>query len=258
MIDISDCLLKSVGSYSAGGGAVSIVAPRMLVRLRSSRFLDCGSFGDGGALFAGSLSQLTESVVFYIEQSHFVECKSDRGQGGAVSVKSPRLANVTIKNSDFVLTSASGYGGALTFVIPKAAMNLANKDFQGGGENFIRIESSRFVNSTTFVPGGAIFIDFVTEETKITLKNATFANNNAGGPGGGLASMRLGSGDSRVGSENSITIESSRFFDNTALYPPGGSTAELNLTIKHTLFKNNSAGGPGGAISAVKASDKNV
>lgn len=104
----------------------------------------------------------------------------------------------------------------------------------------------------------------MTAETKIALKNATFANNSAGGPGGAVASMRLRIGDSRVGSENSITIESSRFLDNTALYAPGGaiyidsSTAELNLTIKHTLFKNNSAGGPGGAISAVKASDKNV
>lgn len=264
MVDITDCLFKSVSSYSDGGGAVSIVAPKMLVRLRNSRFLGCGSFGDGGALFAGSLSQLTESVVLYIEQSHFVECKSDRGRGGAVFIKSLRLANVTIKNSDFVLTSALGYGGALTFVIPKSAMNLAKNDFQGGAENLITIESSRFVSSTTSAPGGAIHIDDVTAEHKITLRNTTFANNSARGPGGAIASMRLGSGDSRVGSENSITIESSRFFNNTALDAPGGAiyidstTAGHNLTIKHTYFKKNSAGGPGGAIYAVKAWDKNL
>ena len=63
---------------------MSIVAPRILVRLRNSRFLYCRSYGDGGALFAGSLSQLTESVVLYVEQSHFVECKSNRARGGAV------------------------------------------------------------------------------------------------------------------------------------------------------------------------------
>ena len=264
MIDISDCLFNSVSSYSAGGGAVSIVAPKMLVRLRNSRFFHCISFGDGGALFAGSLSQLTESIVFYVEQSHFVECKSDRGQGGAVIIKSLRMANVTIKNSDFVSTSALGYGGALTFLIPKSAMNLSNKDLQGGAKNSITIESSRFVNSTTSAPGAAIFIDDVTAEHKITLKNTTFANNSARGPGGAIASMRLGSGDLRVCSENSITIESSRFLNNTALHAPGGaiyidsSTAGLNLTIKQTYFKSNSAGGPGGAISAVKTSGKNV
>ena len=56
MIDISDCLFNSVSLYSAGGSAVSIVAPRILVRLRNSRFLYCRSYGDGGALFAGFLS----------------------------------------------------------------------------------------------------------------------------------------------------------------------------------------------------------
>ena len=55
------------------------------------------TYGNGGALFAGSLSQLTESVVLYVEQSHFAECKSDRGRDGAVFIKSVTLANVTIK-----------------------------------------------------------------------------------------------------------------------------------------------------------------
>ena len=264
MIDISDCLFNSVSSYSAGGGAVSIVAPKMLVRLRNSSFLHCGSFGDGGALFMGSLSQLTESVVFYVEQSHFVECKSDPGRGGAVFIESMRLFNVTIKNSDFLSNSAFGYGGALNFVIPKSGTNIENTDVQGGKENSITIESSRFVNSTASAPGGAIFIDDATAEHKITLKNTTFANNSAGGPGGAIASIRLGSGDSRIGSKNFITIESSRFLNNTAVGAPGGAiyidstTAEHNLTIKHTYFKNNSAGGPGGAINFVQASYKNV
>ena len=263
-INVSDCLFNSASSYSDGGGAVSIVAPKMLVRLLNSSFLHCGSFGDGGALFLGSLSQLTESVGFYVEQSHFVKCKSDRGQGGAVFIKSVRMANVTIKNSDFVSNSAFGYGGALNLVIPKSAMNLENQDLQGGTENSITIESSRFVSCTASAPGGAIHIDDVTAGHKIKLTNTTFANNSARGPGGAIASMELGGGDSRFGSENSITIESSRFLNNTALHAPGGaiyidsSTAELNLTIKHADFRNNIAGGPGGAICALKASDKNV
>ena len=41
--------------------------------------------------------QLTESALFYVEQSHFAECKSDRGRDGAVFIKSVTLANVTIK-----------------------------------------------------------------------------------------------------------------------------------------------------------------
>lgn len=93
-------------------------------------------------------------------------------------------------------------------------------------------------------------------EHKITIKNATFANNTAAGPGGAISSMILGSAVSRVGSENFITIESSRFFDNTAFAAPGGviyidsARTDHNLTIKRTYFKKNHAGGPGGAINA--------
>lgn len=256
MIDISDCLFNYVSSYTVGaqGGAVSVVAPRMLLRLRNSRFLHCGSYGNGGALFSGS--QLTESVVLYVEQSHFVECKSNRARGGAVFIKSVTLANVTIINRDIVSNSASGFGGALNFVIAKSAINLENKDFQGDTENSITIESSRFVSCTAMVRGGAIFIEDLTAQHKITLKNITFANNSAEGPGGAVASMRLGSGDSRAGYENVIIIESCLFLNNAAGGAGGAiyidsSTAESNFTIKQTCFKNNSAGGQGGAIYAV-------
>lgn len=128
------------------------------------------TYGNGGALFAGSLSQLTESVVLYVEQSHFVECKSNRARGGAVFIKSVTLANVTIINSDFVSNSASGFGGALNFVISKSAINLENKDFQGDTENSITIESSRFVSCTTMLRGGAIFINDLTAQHKTTFK----------------------------------------------------------------------------------------
>ena len=259
MIDISDCLFNSVSSYAAGGGAVSIFAPRMLVRLRNSRFLHCRSYGDGGALFAESLSQLTESVVLYVEQSHFVECKSDSGRlvGGAVFIKSVRLDKINIKNSDFVSNSAFGCGGALNFVIPKSAMTLQNKKT----ENSITIESSRFVNNSAS-PEGAILIDDMTAQQKLALKNTTFENNSARGPGGAIASMRLGSGNSRVGSENSITIESSLFLNNAAVRAPGGAIfierSESSTTIKQTYFKNNNAGGPGGAIYAVMGPKKKM
>ena len=83
---------------------MSIVAPRMLVRLRNSRLLHCSCYGDGGALFAGSLLQLTESVALYVEQSHFVQCESYRGLGGAAFIKSVTLANVTIKTATLCQT----------------------------------------------------------------------------------------------------------------------------------------------------------
>ena len=73
---------------------MSIVASRILVRLRNSRFLYCGSYGPH---YSRGFYQLTESAVLYVEQSHFVECKSDRGRDGAVFIKSVTLANVTIK-----------------------------------------------------------------------------------------------------------------------------------------------------------------
>jgi len=256
IIDISDCLFNSVSSYAAGGGAVSIVAPRMLVRLRNSKFLRCGSYGDGGALLVVSLSQLTESVVLYVEQSHFVECKSDHGQlgGGAVFIKSGRMDKITIKNSDFVSNSAFGCGGALIFGIPKSTMNFQNQDFQVGTENSITIESSRFVSNSASI-GGAVFIDDWTGQRKITLKNTTFEKNSARGPGGAIASMGLGSGNSRVGFEKSITIESSLFLNNAAVRSPGGaiflSSSTKQTTIRQTYFKNNNAGAPGGAIYAL-------
>ena len=240
---------------------MSIIAPKMLVSLRNSTFLGCKSFGDGGAIFVGSLSQLTESAVLYIVQSHFVESRSDRARGGAVFVKSLRLVKVTIENSEFLLSSALGYGGALAFIIPKSAMK--KKDSQPfGSENYITIESSSFVSSSAFAPGGAILIDDVAAEHQVIIKNSTFANNSAAAPGGAIASMRFGSGDSQVGSENSITIETSRFFNNAALRAPGGAiyidstTAGHNLTIKNTYFKKNNAGGPGGAIFAAKSNEK--
>lgn len=262
IVYITDCVFKSASSHFAGGGAVSVIAPKMLVSLRNSTFLGCSSFRDGGALFVGSLSQLAESAVLYIEQSYFVESSSDRARGGAVFVKSSRLANVTIKNSEFVLSSALGYGGAIAFIIPDSALNSEKKDSQAGSENCITIESSSFVSSSASAPGGAILIDDMTANRKITIKNTTFTNNSAAGPGGAISSMRLGSGDSRVGSENSITIESSRFFNNTAPAAYGGAIyidnikAEDNLTIKSTFFKKNSAGGPGGAIHVAKSNMK--
>ena len=77
--------------------------------------------------------------------------------------------------------------------------------------------------------------------------------------------MRLGNGDSRVGYENFITIESSLFLNNAAVGGASGgaiyidsSTGESNLTVKQTCFRNNSAGGPGGAICAWKAPDGNL
>ncbi|XP_078372349.1 uncharacterized protein LOC144656014 isoform X2 [Oculina patagonica] len=161
IVYITDCVFKSASSYSAtGGGAVSVIAPKILVSLRNCTFLGCSSFGDGGALFVGPLSQLAESVVLYIEQSYFVESRSDNGRGGAVFVKSLRLANVTIKNSEFVLSSALRYGGAIAFIIPNSAMNSEKKDSQAGFENCITIESSLFVNnSSPDTAGGALYIE---------------------------------------------------------------------------------------------------
>lgn len=261
---INDCIFKSVNSYSAGGGAVSVIAPKLSVSVRNSTFRSCRSYGDGGALFIGSLSQITESAFLYMEKSYFLGSSSDRGRGGAVFVKSLRLVNVTIKRSEFVLSSASGYGGALAFFIPKTGVNIAEKDARVGSDNCITIESSSFISSAASAPGGAIFIDDVSAEHKITIKNTTFANNTAAGPGGAISSMIFGSAVSRVGSKNFITIESSRFLNNTAFAAPGGAIyidsarTDHNLTIKSTCFKKNNAGGPGGAVNAVKDTERDL
>ena len=77
------------------------------------------------------------------------------------------LANVTIKNSDFVSNSAWGPGGALYFAIPKSVTNLENKDFQDDNEKSVTIESSCFVSCTAFAPGGAILLDDLTGEHQI-------------------------------------------------------------------------------------------
>ena len=252
IVNITDCVFKSAIAYRAPGGAVSIIAPKMLVSLRDSKFLGCSSYGYGGAIFVWSLSQpsqLTESAVLYIVQSHFVESRSDRSQGGAVFVQSERLVKVTIKNSEFLLSSAYN-GGALAFAFPMLAMKMKDS-LPFGSENYITIESSSFVNSSVPTLGGAIFVD-VTGEHQVIIKNSTFVNNSAAGPGGAIASVASGSRDSQVGFESSITIESSQFFNNAA--PRGGAIyfdstiAGYNLTIKNTFFKKNNAGGPGGAL----------
>ena len=256
-VDITDCIFKSTSSYS-GGGAVSIIAPKMSVRLHNSTFFGCSSFGDGGALFVESLSQIAE-VIVYVEQSHFTECRSNRGRGGAVFVTSLRLANVTLKSSRFRLSSAVGYGGVLAILTPDSSLN---KNFEVVSENYITIEGSCFVNSiSSGAPGEVIFIDGLAKQNT-TVKRSTFTNNTAMGPGGAISVMTLGQSNPLAGSQKFIKIESSLFFNNTG-HAPGGAiyidsgVAEYNPTRRRAYFMKNTSGSPGEAIFSAIPARKN-
>lgn len=166
---------------------------------------------------------------------------------------------VTIKwNSGF------GHGGPLNFVIPKSAINLENKDFQRDTETSITTECSCFVSCTAFAPGGTILIDDSTAEHQI-LKNITlFANNSARGLGGGSCIHEARKWRFSCWLWKYHYFRELAVFNNVAKGAPWGtiyidsSTAESNLTIKQTCFRNNSAGRPGGVIYSVKAPARNL
>ena len=254
IVDITDCIFKSTSSYSAYGGAVSIVGPAMSVRLLNSTFVDCSASTSGGALYVGSIFQVAERVVLYVDSSHFVGCRSINKFGGAVYVTFLTRANVTIKRTKFELSSSYGYGGAVTFMNPYSSIDVGKEnDYVIGSEKVIAIEDSSFLNSSSSAPGGAIFIDDSTTEYNLTIANTTFTNNSANGPGGAVSVMDLTNGGSQRTSRKFITIESSRFVNSTTLAPGGAicigyAAGKHNVTIRNTYFAKNTAGGPGGAI----------
>lgn len=261
-VNITHCVFTSVRSYTAYGGAVSIVGPLMSVRVLNSTFIDCIGYTSGGAVYMGSIFQVTESVVLYVEQSHFIGCKSNGHFGGVIYVTFLTVAKVYIKKTKFEQSSSHGYGGALAFINPYSTGNFGkDKNVITGSGNVISIEDSLFVNSASTAPGGAIFIDDWTAEYNLTIKRTNFTNNSANGPGGAISIMSPMHTGSQVHSEKYLIIEGSRFVNNSTPAPGGAicvgyTTGRHNLTIQNTYFKANHASGPGGAVYVQNAGNR--
>ena len=253
-VDITDCVFKAASSYSTHGGAVSIVGPKILVRSLNSTFTDCSAYTSGGALYAGSIFQVAESVALYVENSRFIGCRNNGEFGGAVYVSFGALTNVTIKETIFESSASVGYGGGVAITNSYSAMSSGkDKDFSVGSQTFITIEDSCFLESASSAPGGAIFIDDSIAEYNVTVKQTNFTNNSAYGPGGAISVMVANRGSQVNQSKKYVTIESSRLVNNTTPAPGGAvsigySPGNHNVTIKDTYFTENKASGPGGAM----------
>jgi len=90
--------------------------------------------------------------------------------------------------------------------------------------------------------------------TPLTLERVTVRDNLANGPGGGLASTNLADDDPR------LTIVDSTVSNNQSLgfgAEGGGIDANFStqLTVKHTVIRNNTSSGSGGGIEAAVVSD---
>lgn len=184
---------------------------------------------------------VSEENALMIEDSSFLNSFSFE-YGGSIFIDNWAGYNVTMRNANFINSSAYGPGGAVS-VIDSVVADSQRK--------FITIQSSRFVSGTTLAPGDAIYIS-LTMQRNITVRNTYFKENTAQGPGG---AMYLGNPKDPLTRLNGFTIiENCGFVNNRATAPGGaiyisGGSIGQNVTIKDSYFANNDSSNGGGAVN---------
>lgn len=207
---------------SSNGGAFAVLGANALVYETTIR--NCTSQGSGGAVAIFSsqqpypLSPLVSKVSF--TKSAFGDCSS-QGEGGALSVSDN--SDVSVVTTNFLRCESRTNGGAaaitsLSTVLFTEALMDACKATDGGGALYlsaaaVTVESSKFVECQS-ARGGALALSsmssasfsnslfrrcvsktsggamYVGEKSLISAVSCSFADNSAGGFGGGAIHIK--------------------------------------------------------------------
>lgn len=200
-------------------------------------------FKDSSSFIGGVLKSNPNTFVT-ITNCTFLNNHANRYAGVIYSNNS----NLNICNSSFVGNYANYYGGAI-YCEKNSKLTIINTDFTNNHANNyagviyssnsnLIIENSSFVGNYANYFGGAVYCE---ENSKLTLRNANFTNNQAKNDAGGAIYSR----DSVIiANYLSISNSSSTF---------GGAITALNTNLNLTNFNawNNKAKYRGGVIYSV-------
>ena len=212
----------------------------------------------GGAIFSGDRSNIT------VQQSLFKE-NTVTYSGGAIRMQKTRGSFV---NCTFQRNTAKGL----------KHKKMAGGEIFSGDRSNITVQQSLFKENTATYSGGAIHM----QKTRGSFVNCTFERNSAKG----LKHKKTAGGAIFSGHRSNITVQQSLFKENTATYSGGAicmqktrgsfvnctfernsakglphkmayggaisSRDKSNITVQHSLFKENTANYSGGAIDMEK------
>jgi fibronectin-binding autotransporter adhesin len=170
---------------------------------------------DGGGFLSGSIDDLSIS-----------DSEISRNRAGGVGGGGAALSeNVTIDDSCFTYNTAGTSGGGLTVFGPV-------------GSTLISISDSTFSRNRASVDGGGIEAG----QASVIVDDSNFCDNQAGVNGGAISNTAA------------VSVSYSDFKNNSALAGDGGAIHQIapgDIDVYKSLFKNNFAGGYGGAIWAI-------
>ncbi len=238
------------------GGAVYLEASNLTVgttTFSGTKSDDGAGGGDGGAIYARASDLVLTGTTFTT-----TTCKGDGGAifADTLTVNTVSLdSDVNITTSTFDTTHADGVGGSL--FVHKGDSIVASSTFldttsgsDGGAmfadTSYVDIDSTTFTTTTATGDGGAIFV--VNTPLVGTIDTTAFASCKAA-HGGAIASDN---GDLVLTTVNFLTDTSTS--DGGAAYVFAAST----LTTNATHFISNKAAGKGGAIYAEENSSVTV
>ena len=233
-----------IDNQSAGGGVFWVVDADDSVTIDNCLFDTNFSDGNpGGAIGIRGLS--TAPTDLEVIDSVFVDNSVDYAGGGAIAVgsasPSQKYGSLTVSGSSFqnntTALSASAYGGAL-FVVTSSSDDVS-------------ITNSTFEGNTSFVSGGAIYIDG-TDETMISL--SSFIENE----GDSAASYDHFGGGVFVNDASTVELNNTLFCGNSvnqfssAEASSGGGFYGQNitdLTVNNVVFQDNVSQEDGGGLA---------
>lgn len=217
---IFENLYQEINSKQSETGAI--------IALNSSLLISGSEFNYNGASNIGGAIKSTDTNMD-IENSTFLNNTAETG--GAIYSVCYEYCLLNIKTSYFEKNTASVNGGGGISINQKSN---------------IKIENSNFTENSAMSDGGA-FIGFNNGEASYDFYNIIFSKNMAQGVGGAI---RLGSSSNYYIYMNLIGCQ---IINNIAFTSNAGgmaTTAQLNITIKDTLFKSNIGNNNGAAIDS--------
>ena len=172
--------------------------------------------------FFGNVAKLNPSSLEGMSSSVFGELVVSQADGGAIMMDED--SKLSIKSSIFSDNSAQSSGGAI-YASWNSSINVTGTKFMTNMAN----------------NGGAIIL---TTKSDINIRKSNFTDN-FGSTSGGAVSLL----NTVVGNFSACYMKGNRAKNGGALY----SYDNIELTIKNSLFKNNTAVYRGGCLSAINA-----
>lgn len=178
----------------------------------------------------------TNAATVNIDSAYFADNYAFIG-GGAISSENP-AGSLTISNSTFIGNYTNGAGGAIW--TNNRNIRITNTDIDGANQ----------YREPSALEGGALYTEASTNSQELTIIGGRFYGGEAENGSGGAVATKA----------DVITIDGTRFDDNTAS-GNGGAVAFLmgtrnpaQINIMGATFRKNAAWANGGAISTLSGS----